>query len=70
MTDFNRPDLVLVDRENKTTLVIDIAVFLTHRLSNIEAQKIKIYENLTLKLNNVYVYPLVISAEVVVTRTS
>jgi len=27
--DFNRPDTVPKDRENKTTLVIDIAVLLT-----------------------------------------
>jgi len=27
--DFNRPDIVLKDGENKTTLVIDIAVRLT-----------------------------------------
>jgi hypothetical protein len=30
--DFSRPDLVLIDRENQTALVIDIAVALNHDL--------------------------------------
>ena len=29
--DFNRPDTVLIDRENKAALVIDIAVPMTHK---------------------------------------
>jgi hypothetical protein len=72
--DFNRPDTVFVDRENKTALVIDIAVPLTHNVSNIEAEEIEKNENLVLqikiirKLNNVSVYPLVISVEEVVTE--
>jgi hypothetical protein len=34
--DFNRPDTVLFDRQNKTALVIHIAVPLTHSLSRTE----------------------------------
>ena len=30
--DFNRPDIVLTDRETKTALVIDKAIPLTHNL--------------------------------------
>jgi len=34
MVDFNRPDISFVSRENKTVLVINIGVSLTHNLSN------------------------------------
>jgi hypothetical protein len=67
--DFNRPDIVFIDRENKTVLVLDLAVCLTHNLSNIQAEKIMKYENLALeiknirKLNRVFIYPLVMLAE-------
>jgi hypothetical protein len=73
--DFNRPDTVLIDRENKTALVTDVAVLLTLNLSSIEAEEIMKYENLALqiknirKLNNVSVYPLVISVEGVSPKT-
>jgi hypothetical protein len=65
---------VFIDRENKTALVIFIAVPLTHNRPNIEAEKITKYEHLVLetkniwKLNNVSVHPSVISAEVGVTK--
>ena len=67
--DFNIPDITFIDREKKIALIIDIAVPLTHNLSNIEAEKITKYENLTLeiknirKLSNVSVCTLVISVE-------
>jgi hypothetical protein len=37
---------VLIDRENKTALVIDTAVPLTHNLPKSEAEKITKYEKL------------------------
>ena len=37
--DFNRPDTLLIDRENKTALVIEIAVHSTHNISNIETKE-------------------------------
>jgi len=43
--DFNRPDIVLIDRENKTVLVIDIAVPLLRNLPKTEAEKVTKYEN-------------------------
>jgi hypothetical protein len=45
MVDFNRPDTVLIDRENKTALVIDTAVPLPHNLPKTEAEKVTKYEN-------------------------
>jgi len=39
--DCNRPDVVFIERENKTALVIDIVVPLTQNLSNTEAEKIQ-----------------------------
>jgi len=63
---------VLIDRENKTALVIDIKVLLTHNLFNTEAEKVTKYENLALgikniwKLNSVFTSSFVISVEEVV----
>jgi hypothetical protein len=44
MLDFNRPDIVLTDTENKTALVTDTALTLTHNLPKTEADKITKYE--------------------------
>jgi hypothetical protein len=38
--DFRRCGIVLIDRENKTALVIHIAVALTYNLPKVEAEKI------------------------------
>jgi hypothetical protein len=51
--DFNRTDVVLIDRENKMALVIDIAVPSTHSLPKTEAEKITKYGNLTLEIKNI-----------------
>jgi hypothetical protein len=65
---------MLINREYKIALVIDIAVLLTHNHPITEAEKIIKYENLALeikniwKLNNVPVHTLVISRERVVTK--
>jgi len=39
--DFNRPDVVLINTENKRAFLIDIAVPLTHNLPTTKAEKIK-----------------------------
>jgi hypothetical protein len=71
--DFNTAAIVLLERENKTALVTDSAVPLTHNLHKNEAEKIMKYENFALeitnvwKLNNMSTYTLVISLEGVVT---
>jgi len=39
--DFNRPDVVFTERENKTALVIDIVVPFTQNLPITEAEKIQ-----------------------------
>ena len=72
--DFDRHDTVFIGKENKTALLIYSAVCLTRNLSNTKAEKIMKYENLALeikniwKLNNVPIYPLVMSAEGVATK--
>jgi hypothetical protein len=43
---------VFTDRQNKTTLLIDIAVPLTHNLPKIDAEKIKKYDTLGLEIKN------------------
>jgi hypothetical protein len=63
-----------MDGENKTALLIDLAVCLTHKLSNTEAEKIMKYENLALEIKNiwkfniVFIYPLIMLAERVATK--
>ena len=38
--DFNRPHIMFIERQNKTALVTDVAVPLTHNLAKTEAEKI------------------------------
>jgi hypothetical protein len=65
---------VLVNRENKTALVIDVEFLLTLNLFNTEVEKVTIYENLALgikniwKLKSLYTSSLGISAEGVLTQ--
>ena len=72
-TDFNRSDIMFIDRENKTA-VVNIAVPLTYNLSDTETEKITKYENLALENKkyiwklNVSTYPSVISAEGVISK--
>ena len=47
--DFSRPDTAPIDRENKTSLVIDIAVPLAHKVPKTEAEKVTKNENLDLE---------------------
>jgi hypothetical protein len=44
---------VFIDRENKMTLVIDIAVPLTHYLPKTETEKIMKYENSALEIKKI-----------------
>ena len=49
--EFNRPDILLIDRGNKTAFVIDTEVPLTHNV-NTGADKIMKYENLALEIKD------------------
>jgi len=74
ITDFNRSDIMFIDMENKTAVVVNIAIPLTYNLSNTETEKITKYENLVLEIKNIWkrknlsLYPSVISAEGVVSK--
>jgi len=71
---FNRPVIVLIDRENETALIVDTAVLLIHNFPKSDTEEIMKYDTLALeiknswKLNNISAYPLVISVEGVVTK--
>lgn len=71
-----RPDILLIDGENKTPLVIDTAVRLTHNLPKTEREKITKCRNLSQdiniiwKLNSISICLLVISVEGVVIKSS
>jgi hypothetical protein len=51
---FNRPDVVLINTENKRAFLIDISVPLTHNVPTNEAEKIKEYENLVPEINHIW----------------
>lgn len=67
--DYNRPDIVLIEKYQKFGIIIDIAVPLSHNIMKTETEKITKYENLALELKNMWhltgvtIIPLVISAE-------
>jgi hypothetical protein len=48
-TAFSRPDMFLIDRQNQTSLVVDILVPLNHNLPKTEAEEITKNENLALE---------------------
>ena len=54
ITDFNRSDIMFIDMENKTAVVVNIAIPLTYNLSNTETEKITKYENLVLEIKNIW----------------
>lgn len=72
--DHNRPDILIIDKEKKTASIIDVAIPLTRNLRKSEAEKLRKYENLAIELKNIWKlhevshFPMVISAEGVVTR--
>jgi hypothetical protein len=72
--DHNRPDIIVIDRQKKTASIIDIAIPLTHNIQPTENEKVSKYEDLALqikeiwKLDEVKTYPLVMSAEGVLTK--
>ncbi|CAH2092510.1 unnamed protein product [Euphydryas editha] len=66
-THFNRPDITLVNKIEKTALLIDIAVPNTHNIQSTVAEKITKYTDLKIEvkrmwnLNTVTIVPIVIS---------
>ncbi|MBZ5796461.1 hypothetical protein K8353_40995, partial [Burkholderia contaminans] len=48
--DFNRPDIVLINKQQRRGIIIDIAVPLTHNIQKTEREKITKYENLAIEL--------------------
>lgn len=71
---YNRPDILLIDFNTSSGILIDIAVPLTHNIKRTEAEKKNKYEELAWqikeiwKLDRVSIYPLVISVEGVVSN--
>lgn len=72
--DYNRPDIVLVNKKEKFGVIIDIAVPLSHNIQKTEIEKVTKYENLAYELKNLWklrkvtVYPFVMSVEGIVTN--
>jgi len=70
--DFNRPDLILINKKEKSAIIIDVAVPLSHNIKKTENEKRSKYDNLRWeikrlwRLNEVVIYPVVISAEGIV----
>ena len=70
--DFNRPDLLLIDKKEKKAILIDVSIPLTHNIRKMEVEKKNKYENLAIeikrlwKLHSIQIFPVVISAEGVI----
>ena len=64
----NRPDITLIDKTNKTTYLIDIAVPNTHNLQKTQTEKISKYTELAMevkalwRMDKVVIVPIVLSA--------
>ena len=73
--DFNKPDIILVDKMLKKTYIIDVAVPCTSNLSETENTKISKYQNLRYEIriiwkqDEVVIIPIVISATGVLPKT-
>jgi hypothetical protein len=71
---YNRPDIILIDKVKGEGCIIDIAIPLTHNIMSTEGEKIRKYEDLAIqlkqiwKLKSVYIYPIVMSVEGVVSK--
>jgi hypothetical protein len=70
----NRPDILLYDKENNETDLIDIAVPLSHNIQNMYAQKINKYAELATEIQQMWnvqkinIRPMVISATGIVSQ--
>lgn len=70
----NRPDITLIDKENKIVHIIDIAIPNTHNIQKTITEKIQKYTELKeeiiriWKINKVYIVPLVLSSTGVIPK--
>ena len=70
--DYNGPDILLINNKTRTATIIEIGVPLTHNLNKIEIEEKYKFEEHAFQLNNIWklhhvsIYPLVMSAEGVV----
>nr|CAI5855885.1 unnamed protein product [Callosobruchus analis]CAI5855886.1 unnamed protein product [Callosobruchus analis] len=67
--DYNRPDIVLIDKVNAEGIIVDIAIPLRHNVRKTEEQKVSKYQNVACelqrmwKLKKVIIIPLVIATD-------
>ena len=71
----NRPDITLIDKKNRITYLIDVAVPNTHNIQSTHAEKISKYTDLAIelktmwKMDKVIIVPIILSATGVVPKT-
>ena len=71
----NRPDITLIDKINKSTTLIDIAVPNTHNLKDTYTEKIRKYTDLSIEIkkqwqmNTVKIVPIIISATGIIPKS-
>ncbi|CAK1584730.1 unnamed protein product [Parnassius mnemosyne] len=72
---FNRPDITMYDKNNKTTYLIDIAIPNTHNIQSTIAEKLTKYQDLAIELKRqwkaeaIHIVPLVISSTGVIPKS-
>lgn len=66
--DYNRPDIVIIEKSTKNAIIIDIGCPLNHNLINTEVEKRNKYENLAIEIKHVWgmeqvkIVPIIITA--------
>lgn len=72
--DHNRPDIILIDKKEKTANIIDIAIPASHNVIKTEQEKQRKYEELAIQLKQIWhlkstsTQPIVISAEGIISK--
>lgn len=72
---YNRPDITLIDKDEKTLYLIDVAIPNTHNLQSKHTEKLTKYTDLAIELkeqwhmNKVVVVPIILSTTGVIPKT-
>lgn len=73
--DYNRPDLILIDKDSKKATIVDIGCPLTSNLQKTEIEKVNKYQNLAIELKHTWqleevkVVPIIISVTGIVSKS-
>lgn len=67
--DYNRPDIVLINKDTKTAKIIDVACPNSYNLQKTESEKVRKYENLAIEIKHVWKLKEVSSIPIIISAT-